>query len=109
MPLRLPHVCLTTVKVTCELSGDIHAELEAYVAMLKAERGVVMPMPTLIATMVQDYLQHDPDFLRERRQTAAGPRPRPTPASTAPRPSGQASRNGPPNPPAPRAAEGGQP
>ena len=95
MPLRLPHVCLTTVKVTCELSGDVHAELEAYAALVKAERGVVMPIPTLIATMVQDYLQHDPDFLRERRQAASAPRARPTPASAAPQPSGPERRNGP--------------
>jgi hypothetical protein len=95
MPLRLPHVCLTTVKVTCELSGDLHGDLEAYARLFQGERGKVIPLPTLIVTMLEDYLQHDPDFMRERRQAAAAPRARPAPASTASRPSSQDRRNGP--------------
>jgi len=79
MPLRLPHVAVTTVAVTCKFDADLHADLEAYAAMFEAERGKPIPLPTLIATIVQDYLQHDPDFMRERRQTAA-PRARPKPA-----------------------------
>jgi hypothetical protein len=76
MPLRLPHVAVATVVVTCKFDEDLHADLEAYAAMFEAERGKPIALPTLIATIVQDYLQHDPDFVRERRQTAAS-RPRP--------------------------------
>jgi hypothetical protein len=79
MPLRLPHVAVTTVVVTCKFDEDLHADLEAYAAMFEAERGKPIALPTLIATIVQDYLQHDPDFVRERRQAAASrPRPKPT-------------------------------
>ncbi|MGE3537826.1 MAG: DUF2274 domain-containing protein [Candidatus Tectimicrobiota bacterium] len=110
MPLRLPHVSVTTVTVTCKFDDDLHADLEAYAATFEAERGKPIPLPTLIATIVQDYLQHDPDFMRERRQAAAAPRVRPTPASAAPRPPGPERRNGPPSVPASRAqGEGGAP
>jgi hypothetical protein len=79
MPLRLPHVAVNTVAVTCKFDEDLHADLEAYAAMFEAERGKPIPLPTLIATIVQDYLLHDPDFVRERRQTTASrPRPKPT-------------------------------
>ncbi|MGE3538667.1 MAG: DUF2274 domain-containing protein [Candidatus Tectimicrobiota bacterium] len=102
MPLRLPHVSVTTVTVTCKFDDDLHADLEAYAATFEAERGKPIPLPTLIATIVQDYLQHDPDFVRERRQAAAVPRVRPTPASTAPRPSSQDRRHGVPSAPVSR-------
>jgi hypothetical protein len=110
MPLRLPYVCLTTVKVTCELSGDVHAELEAYAALVKAERGTPIALSKLLNTIVWDYLRHDPDFMRQRRQAAPAPRARPTPASTASRPSAPERRNGPISQSVPRTqGEGGEP
>lgn len=101
MPLRLPHVPTTTVKVTCELDADVHADLEAYAAVHEAERGTPIALSKLLNTIVWDYLRHDPDFMRQRRQAAA-PRARPTPASTAPRPSALDRRNGAPSPPTPQ-------
>jgi len=99
MPLRLPHVAVKTVSVPCKLDADLYADLEAYAAMFEAERGESIPLPTLIATIVRDYLQHDPDFVRHQRQTAA-PRTRPKPA-------GQDRRNGVPSAPVSRAQDDG--
>ena len=103
MPIRLPRVSLKTVSVACKLDADLHADLEAYAAAYQAEHGDTMPIPTLIVTILWDYLQHDPDFMRQRRQAAAAPRARPTPASTVPRPPGQDRHNGPMSQPTPHA------
>jgi len=81
MSIRLPRITIKTVPITCRLDADLHADLEAYAAMFEAERGKPIPLPTLITTIVQDYLQHDPDFVRERRQTTT---PRARPKSTGP-------------------------
>ncbi len=99
MALRLPHVAVATVVVTCKFDEDLHADLEAYAAMFEAERGKPITLPTLIATIVQDYLQHDPDFVRERRQ-ATTPRIRP-------KPTGQDRRNGIPSAPVAQGQENG--
>ncbi|MGE3541550.1 MAG: DUF2274 domain-containing protein [Candidatus Tectimicrobiota bacterium] len=107
MPLRLPHVAVTTVSVPCKFDDDLYADLEAYAALFEAERGKPIPLPTLIATIVQDYLQHDPDFMRERRQATAAPRARPAPASAASRPASQDRRNGPQSPPVPHGQRDG--
>jgi hypothetical protein len=110
MPIRLPHVPTTTVKVTCELDADVHADLEAYAAVHEAERGTPIALSKLLNTIVWDYLRHDPDFMRQRRQAAPAPRARPTPTSTAPQPSGPERRNGPINQSIPRTqGEGGVP
>lgn len=84
MPIRLPRVSLKTVSVACKLDADLYTDLEAYAAAYEAEHGEAIPVPTLIATILWDYLQHDPDFMRQRRQAAAAPRARPTPASAHP-------------------------
>ncbi|MGE3542228.1 MAG: DUF2274 domain-containing protein [Candidatus Tectimicrobiota bacterium] len=91
MPIRLPHVSVKTVSVPCKLDADLYADLEAYAAVFEAERGDPIPLPTLIATIVEDYLQHDPDFIRQRRQAAA--------ARARPKPPGPERRNGAPSPP----------
>jgi hypothetical protein len=102
MPLRLPHVSVKTESVTCKFDADLYADLEAYAAAVEAERGEPLPLPTLITTIVRDYLQHDPDFMRQRRQ-AAIPRARPQLP-------GQDRRNGPQSPPVSRAqGDGGTP
>ena len=107
MPLRLPHVSVKTVSVACKLDADLYADLEAYAAAIAAERGDPIPLPTLIPTILRDYLQHDPDFMRQRRQAVAAPRARPTPASVAPRPPGPDRRNGPLHSPPPQAPSAG--
>jgi hypothetical protein len=110
MALRLPHVCLTTVTVTCELSSDLHTDLETYARLVQAERGTEMPLSTLIATILDDYLQHDPDFVRQRRQAAPKVRTRATATRATPQPADQPRRTGPLHPPAPTASdEGPQP
>jgi hypothetical protein len=81
--------------VTCKFDADLYADLEAYAALFEAERGEPIPLPTLIATIVRDYLQHDPDFVRHHRQTAA--------LRTRPKPAGQDRRNGVPSASVPQA------
>ena len=74
-----------------KFDADLSADLEASATLFEAERGEAIPLPTRIATIVRDDLQHDPDVVRHQRQTGA-PRTRPMPA-------GQGRRNGPPRPP----------
>ena len=99
MPLRLPHVSVTTASVTCQRAADLSADREASAALLEAERGEPIPLPTRIATIGRDSLQHDPDVVRHQRQTAA-PRTRPPPA-------GQDRRPGAPSVPVPQAPDNG--
>src|SRR5437879_2076867 len=103
MPIRLPRISRKTVKVTCELNTDVHAALEAYAVQYEAHHGESITIPELLAGMVGDYLRRDPDFVRERRQTAVTARPRATPASPASRSASPASRNGSPSAPASQA------
>ena len=88
MALRLPHVAVKTMTLTCKLDTDLYADLTAYAAALEAERGDPIPLPTLMTIIVRDYLQHDPDFMRQRRQGG------PTRVRPGSRPPGAARRNG---------------
>ena len=83
MSIRLPRVSIKTVSVTCKLDADLHADVEAYAAEYAAKFGDAITVPALIAAIVRDYLQRDPDFMRQRRQVAAAPRVHATPASVA--------------------------
>ena len=95
MTIRLPRVSLTTVPVTCRLDADLHTDLQAYAAAYEAQYGDAIPLAVLITTIVRDYLHKDQAFMRQRRQADAAPQARATPASTAPRPHGQDSHDGP--------------
>lgn len=99
MPIRLPRVPTTTVKVTCELDTDVHADLEAYAAAYEAHHGAPISLSKLLNTIVWDYFRRDLDFMRQRRQAAAEPRARSAPAHAVPRPSGSAAHAEAPSPP----------
>jgi hypothetical protein len=94
MHIRVPRVALKTVPVTCRLDADLHADLEAYAAAYAVQYGETIPLPTLITTIVRDYLQKDPAFMRQRRQAEAPPRARPAPARPETLPRAQGSQDG---------------
>src|SRR5262245_49722548 len=94
MSIRLPRITIKTVPITCRLDADLHADLEAYAAAYEAQYGEAIPLAVLITTIVRVYLQKDQAFMRQRRQAAAAPLARATPASAAPRPHGQDRHDG---------------
>ncbi len=94
MKIRVPRMAIKTIPVTCRLDADLHAEVEAYAAAYEAQDGDAIALPVLITTIVRDSLQRDQDVMRQRRQAAAAPPARATPASTAPRPQGQDRHDG---------------
>ena len=87
MKIRVPHVTMKTVPVTCRLDVDLHADLEAYAAAYEAQCGEAIPLAVLMTTIIRDYLQKDQAFMRQRRH----------------------GRSAPPPPLAPLATDGGQP
>ena len=74
---------ITIVPVTCRLDADLHADVEASAAAYAAQDGEAMALPVLITTIVRDDLQREQDCMRQRRQAAAAPPARATPASAA--------------------------
>jgi hypothetical protein len=59
------------VKVTIELSAEVHRDLVAYAEALSRESGQSIPDPSkLIAPMVQRFMSTDRGFARSRRATS---------------------------------------
>ena len=74
MKIRVPHVTMKTIPVTCRLDVALHADLEAYAAAYEAQYGEAIPLAVLMTTIVREYLQKDQAFMRQRRQVKP-PRP----------------------------------
>ena len=73
MKIRVPHVTMKTVPVTCRLDVALHADLEAYAAAYEVQYGEAIPLAVLMTTIVREYLQKDQAFMRQRRQALATP------------------------------------
>jgi hypothetical protein len=82
------------VPITCRLNADLHADVEASAAAYKTQYGDAIPLALLITTIVREYLQKDPAFMRQRRQAETPARGRTPPESAVTRPAGPHSRDG---------------